>query len=91
MPVNLALNLPVVGVSDDDVWVYGENSEERLVTYNNVMSYLFKRGGVVAGIKGNSVLVFSLPGYPRNLQLILTSATTPEEVVRTYDIRVRTG
>ena len=86
MPVSEALQLPAIGVGDDDVWVYGENAEERLDTFNKVNDHFFKRGGVVAGTKGDSVLVFSLPGYPRNIQLILTSATSPEEVAESFDI-----
>jgi hypothetical protein len=72
--------------SDVDVWVFGEDEVQRKQVFNSLMERLFSRGKVVAGLKGSSVLTFSIPNYPRNIQLIMSSAHTADEVVRCFDM-----
>jgi len=85
-PLSNALNLAPVGTGDDDVWVYGADTAARIETFHAVNEALFRAKGTVVGTKGSAVLVYSLPNHPRNINLILTAATSPAEVVRSINI-----
>jgi hypothetical protein len=76
---------PIGHESDVDVWIYGRNQQERRQAFDRLEALLLERNAV-AGLRGSSVVTFSIPTFGYNIQLILTGATSPAEVIRSFDI-----
>jgi len=81
------IDLSVVTGSDIDMWIcnYHNNKDRALGILRRCLKF-FAANGAVFGLMGTAVITVVIPGFQRNVQLILSNCAKPQGVPIAFDL-----